>query len=109
MPAGRCVIRSASLVAGISDRASDTGCRTATTAGAVRFVISTTVDDIQLNSAERALLAGLNVAEDPRFWNQHNGVALAAWRDPAFKAGARDRACAPRRDRRLARQSGSDS
>lgn len=83
--------------------ASDAGCRTATAAGALRFVIATTGNDIeQLSSAERTLLAGLNVAEDPRFWNQHNGagagwgreVARAAWRDPAFKAGARDRALA---------------
>lgn len=78
--------------------AADVGCGTANAAGAVRFVISTTVNDIQLDAAEHALLAGLNVAEDPRFWNQHNGAG-AGWvrevntrarpRRPAANAGSR--------------------
>jgi hypothetical protein len=58
--------------------AADAGCGTANAAGAVRFVISTTVNEFQLNAAEHALLTGLNVAEDPRFWNQHNGAG-AGW------------------------------
>jgi len=64
-----------------------------TVAGAVRYVITTTANDLEaLNAAERHLRTSLNVAADPRFWNQHNGagtawvrdVALAAWRDPQF-------------------------
>ncbi len=69
----------------------------ATAAGAVRFVITTTGNDLEgLNAAERQLRTSLNVAADPRFWNQHDGdgtswvrdVAPAAWRDPQFSANA---------------------
>jgi hypothetical protein len=75
----------------------DTGYGTTTAAAAVRFVISTTGNDLEgLNSAERQLRTSLNVAADPRFWNQHNDsgtawvreVALAAWRAPPFSANA---------------------
>ena len=61
--------------------------------GAVRFVITTTGNDLEgLSAAVRHLRTSLDVAADPRFWNQHNGagtawvrdVALAAWRDPQF-------------------------
>jgi hypothetical protein len=78
--------------------AADAGCGTANAAGAVRFVISTTGDDIeQLNAAERTLLAGLNVAEDPRFWNQHNGAGAGWGREMNARA----------RPRRLAASTGS--
>lgn len=43
-------------------------CRLETAASAVRFVIATTGRDI-------GLLTGLNVAEDPRFWNQPDAAA----------------------------------
>ncbi len=71
------------------------------TAAAIRFVIETTIRARELvNAAERRLLSGLDAAGDPRFWNRHNGagagwgreVALAAWKDPAFRAGASERA-----------------
>ena len=64
-----------------------------TAAGAVRFVVNTTTGDLEaLNAAEQHLRSSLDVATDPRFWNQHNDagtawvrdVALAAWRDPQF-------------------------
>jgi len=66
-------------------------------AGAVRFVITTTGNDLEgLAAAERQLRTSLNVAADPRFWNEHNGagtswvrdVAPAAWRDPQLSANA---------------------
>jgi hypothetical protein len=44
------------------------GCRLETASAAVRFVIATTAKDI-------GLLTGLNVAEDPRFWNQSDASA----------------------------------
>ncbi len=54
-------------LADFGSAASD-GCRLETAAGAVRFVIATTGKDI-------GLLTGLNVAEDPRFWNQQDASA----------------------------------
>ena len=75
----------------------DAGYGITAAAGAVRFVISTTGHDLEgLNSAERQLRTSLDVAADPRFWNQHNGagtewvrdVALIAWRDPQFGMNA---------------------
>jgi len=75
----------------------DSGYGETTAAGAVRFVITTTGDDLEaLHAAERHLRSSLDVAADPRFWNQHNGAgtdwvrdaALAAWRDPQYPAWA---------------------
>ncbi len=44
------------------------GCRLETVTGAVRFIIATTGKDV-------GLLARLNVADDPRFWNQQDESA----------------------------------
>jgi hypothetical protein len=50
-----------------------------TTAGAVRFVIATTAEDVAMLNAERLLLLkGLNAAEDPRFWNPQEESA-SSW------------------------------